>query len=223
MALTQTSRNNLVRNFSLEEVKKYVNNLSHDNIAQMNSNDLQTNLGNIRTVAVQVQTFIHGICGKITESMKLYDLKLKEIAVLDKKIKEEKRRLSKRGPSPHPNKSARLRNKLKKEKHHANRTVKNIVAQHAKLIKAVEVYNKGFVQKHRGDLKALLTNITLGIKTQMRNPFFQQAYKQFMVVVFRRVQNFTPDQLKNPEKTARRLIHDYFNKFLADLSKKKCP
>jgi len=86
-----TARNDLVRGFSLDKVSKWVSHLAKDKISKMNANEIVDNLNNIRTVAVQVQTFIHGVCGKITDSMKIYDLKLKEIQVLEKKIKEEER------------------------------------------------------------------------------------------------------------------------------------
>ncbi len=107
----------------------------------MNSNDIVENLNSIRTVAVQVQTFIHGVCGKITDSMKLYDLKLKEIKVLDKKIKEEKARLLTARPHQNPSKKHKLKAKTKKlkaklhqEKAHVAHTVKKVAGQHNNLI-----------------------------------------------------------------------------------------
>lgn len=185
----------------------------------MNSNDIVDNLNNIRTVAIQVQSFIHETCSKITESMKLYDLKLKEIGVLDKKIKVEQENL-KNKPLQKESKTKRLKRQLKEEKKHVKETVKKVVGQHDELIKVVEVYNKDFAQKHRKNLKDLLTNITLNLKSRMKNPHFHDAYKQFMVIVVKRVQQFTPDQLKNPETSARRLIKDYFEKILHDLEEK---
>lgn len=54
----QHSRNDLVRQFSLDRVNKWVNHLQHDDISHMNSNDISENLNSIRTVAVQVQSFV---------------------------------------------------------------------------------------------------------------------------------------------------------------------
>lgn len=39
-------------------VNKWVKTMTHDNISQMNSNDIVDNLNNIRTVSIQVQTFV---------------------------------------------------------------------------------------------------------------------------------------------------------------------
>jgi hypothetical protein len=214
-----SARNDLVRGFSLDGVNKWVRTLAKDNITQMNSNDIVDNLNNIRTISVKVQTFIHGVCSKITDSMKLYDLKLKEIQVLDKKIKEEKENLQDK-PKGKPNKARRLKQKLMQEKAHVASTVKNVVGHHNKLIKVVSVYNKKFAAKNKNNLKDLLTNITLQLKGQMKNPHFKEAYKQFMVIVVKKVQALSADALKNPVPTARKLIHDHFNKIIADLAKK---
>jgi hypothetical protein len=54
----------------------------------------------------------------------------------------------------------------------------------------------------------------------MKNKHFHEAYKQFMVIVVKRVQSLSADQLKSPEKTARGLIAAHFNKILAALNKK---
>jgi hypothetical protein len=54
----------------------------------------------------------------------------------------------------------------------------------------------------------------------MKNKHFHEAYKQFMVIVVKSVQSLSADQLKAPEKTARKLIADHFVKILAKLNKK---
>jgi hypothetical protein len=54
----------------------------------------------------------------------------------------------------------------------------------------------------------------------MKNPHFHEAYKQFMVIVVKRVQSLSADQLKNPLPTARKLIADHFDKIIAALAKK---
>jgi hypothetical protein len=65
--------------------------------------------------------------------MKLYDLKLKEIQVLEKKIKEEKHNLILK-PKGKVNKSKILKQKLVLEKAHVAKTVKTVVAHHDALI-----------------------------------------------------------------------------------------
>jgi len=95
----------------------------------MNSNDLIENLNSIRTVSVKVQTFIHGVCGQITDSMKLYDLKLKEIKVLDKKIKEERDRLAGHQPHHKMSKAKKLKLKMKADKVRTHHHVKTILQQ----------------------------------------------------------------------------------------------
>lgn len=226
----QTARNDLVRGFSLSRVSKWVSQLAKDNISKMNSNDLVDNLNAIRTVSVKVQAFvyifnitwfncqIHEICGKITESMKLYDLKLKEIKVLDKKIAEERGNL-KHKPVKKLSKTKKLKQKLKVEKKMVHARVQKVVAQHDKLIvkfiliklqKVVGVYNPKFAQKHKKDLHDLLTQITLQLKGHMKDKLFQQCYKQFMITVVKACQHLTPVQLKDPRKTAHELIAKYF-------------
>jgi hypothetical protein len=54
----------------------------------------------------------------------------------------------------------------------------------------------------------------------MKNVHFHEAYKQFMVIVVKRVQGLSTDQLKAPEKTARMLIKENFHKVLSAISKK---
>jgi len=99
----------------------------------MNANELVDNLDSIRTVSVKVQEFLHDVCGKITDNMKLYDLKLKEIQVLENKIKEEKEKLSVK-PIKKVSKTKKLKNKLKVEKQKVQNKVKEVASQHDKLI-----------------------------------------------------------------------------------------
>ena len=66
--------------------------------------------------------------------MKLYDLKLKEIQVLEKKIEEERTRLKKKLPLKPKGKTYKLKQKLKKEKVRVGKTVKNVVGHHKQLI-----------------------------------------------------------------------------------------
>lgn len=65
--------------------------------------------------------------------MKLYDLKLKEIQVLDKKIAAERGNL-KHGPVKKLSKTKKLKQKLKVEKKMVHARVQKVVAQHDKLI-----------------------------------------------------------------------------------------
>ena len=71
--------------------------------------------------------------------MKLYDLKLKEIKVLEKKIHEEKANLANnphhgRKISKKKKKTIQLKKKLHQEKAHVKQTVKKVVGQHSNLI-----------------------------------------------------------------------------------------
>ena len=54
----------------------------------------------------------------------------------------------------------------------------------------------------------------------MKSPFFKQAYKQFMVLLLKKVQEFSADSLKNPEPTARTFIADNWRRILDDFEKK---
>jgi hypothetical protein len=152
--------------------------------------------------------------------MKLYDLKLKEIAVLEKKIKEEKNNLSAHPKGKKPTKKQKLKRKLVAQKKHVAKTVKKVVSHHDKLVKVVEVYNKKFAHKNKRNIKDILTQVTLQLKVHMKNPHFKEAYKQFMVLFIKKVQTLTPDQLKKPLETARMMIANYFNHILADITAK---
>lgn len=177
------------------------------------------NINTIKSMSIQAQTFIHEICAKITDSMKLYDLKLKEIQVLDKEINKERRQV-KHADKP-KDKEAILQKKLQKEKKKVSETVRSVAKQHNKLIKVVKLYNKKFVEQHKDHLKDLFTQITLQLKSHMKNPLFKQAYKQFMTLLLKKVQTMSPDSLKNAEKTARTFIADHWNRILNELSNKK--
>jgi hypothetical protein len=65
--------------------------------------------------------------------MKLYDLKLKEIQVLEKKIQEEKLRLKVK-PVTKPTKTQVLHAKLIKEKVQVSKKLKKVVGHHNKLL-----------------------------------------------------------------------------------------
>jgi hypothetical protein len=151
--------------------------------------------------------------------MKLYDLKLKEIEVLDRKIKEEEDALSVGKPKK-VSKAKKLKAKLKQDKKKVKEVVRKVASQHDDLIKVVEAYNKDFADKHRSNLKAIFTNITLEIKGQMAKKHFHDAYKKFMVNVVKRVQSLSPDQLKHHEATAKKLVADYFTPVLNEMEKK---
>lgn len=72
------------------------------------------------------------------------------------------------------------------------------------------MYNPKFAQKHKKDLHDLLTQITLQLKGHMKDKLFKQCYKQFMITVVKACQHLTPDQLKDPRKTAHELIAKHF-------------
>ena len=191
---------------------------------QLNSNEIVDNINSIKSMSIQTQGFIHEVCAKITDSMKLYDLKLKEIEVLDKQI--EKERLQVKKPMPLTKeqilerRDSVLHKKLIKDKKKVSQTVRAVAGQHNKLINVVKLYNKKFVEKHRGNLKDLLTQITLQLKGHMSNPHFKKAYKQFMTLLLKKVQTMSADALKDPEKTARVFIADNWKRILDEITNK---
>jgi len=212
-----SARNDLIRDFSLDKVSTWVDKVSKDNINQLNANEIMDNINSIKSLSIQTQTFIHGVCSKITDSMKLYDLKLKEIEVLEKEIQREKGIVH---AKPLPNKDEVLLKKLNADKKKVSRTVKEVVSHHNKLLKVVQVYNKKFAEKHGSNIKELLKSITIQLKSFMGKPHFKKAYKLFMVLLLKKIQEFSPDALKNPEPTARTFIADNWNRILNDITKK---
>jgi len=110
--------------------------------------------------------------------------------------------------------------KLRADKKKVSRTVKEVAGHHNKLLKVVKIYNKKFAQKHGANIKELLKSITIQLKQYMSNPRFKKAYKEFMVLLLKKIQGFSPDALKNPEPTARTFIADNWNRILNDITKK---
>ncbi len=54
----------------------------------------------------------------------------------------------------------------------------------------------------------------------MKEKHWHEAYKKFMVIVIKKVQSLSPDQLKKPDSTAKMLIDHHFKKIIAEIAKK---
>ena len=156
--------------------------------------------------------------------MKLYDLKLKEIGVLEKELNKEKARKPKMKALTKEDqlklKQKKTMVKLAAQKKKVTKVTKEIAAHHNSLVKVVSVYNKDFAKRNKTHLKNLMTALTMQLKAFMKNPHFKEAYKMFMIKFMKIVQTLSPDALKTYDVTAANLIKDHFNKILNDLVKK---
>ena len=146
--------------------------------------------------------------------MKLYDIKLKEIDVLENKMKDTKDKLDNHKPSSNHNKSKKLKAKLTTQKKVVADSVKEVVSHHDKFFKIISSYNKKFATKNKSSIKELLNQITLQLKDYMAKKHFKEAYKKFMVIVIEKILGLNPDAIKNGFTTAKMLIKNHFMKLL---------
>jgi len=87
-AVIQGIRNDLVREFNLAGLEKWVNHLSKENVNGLSNSAEIANLNEIRTMSISMQKYIHSTCQKISGFLKILNLKLKEIGIVDNKIKD---------------------------------------------------------------------------------------------------------------------------------------
>jgi len=73
--------------------------------------------------------------------------------------------------------------------------------------------------KIKKPLQDILTSVNLQIKSEMHLPYFKQAYEKFLSHILQLGKQFSPAELKNPQKTANELINKHWKKHLEKAKK----
>ena len=79
-------RSDLVRNFSIEKLERFIEHVSKQNIDNLSNSERMNNLGEIRSLSVSLQRHIAQTCSKISEMLKTLHLKSQEIKTLQQKL-----------------------------------------------------------------------------------------------------------------------------------------
>lgn len=201
---------------------KYINKQEVDSLP----NDIQlNNLHAMRSVSIQLQNYIRNSCAKVSEILKVLDLKLKEISTLDDKLKQMK--LNSNDDEQEEGairKTKKLEKHIQKEKKQVKKIMQKLRKSQKKLIKkGLKAFDKSFVKKNKGNIQDLFTSINLILKGQMTNPSFKQSFQKFTIFVITQLKGLTGLQLKNPQQTAQMLIDAKWNSYLkeAEIEQKK--
>jgi hypothetical protein len=226
----QGERNNLIRGFSLEKLEKWVKKLVKENPSKMSKTTEIANLNDIKVFSIEIQKYIHEACAKMSNLLKMLDLKLKEIKLIDQKIAtfatgKAMKKLSKKKISAVKLKAKKLKKAMKKEKVLVQKVMKEIQNKQKKILKVIKTYESK-KDKGKGNLniKNILTSINLKLKSFMHLPYFKDAYQNFIGSVIASSRNLSPKDLKNYHHSSQVLIKKYWKKYLdkakADYNKK---
>jgi len=178
------------------------------------------NLNDIKVFSIEIQKYIHGACGNMANLIKMLDLKLKEIKLIDKKIStfatgKAAKKLSKKKLSKAKKNAKKLKKAMAKEKIIIQRVMKEIQKKRKEIMKVIKVYDSKIMKgKGEGNIKNLLTSLNLKLKSFMHLPYFKDAYQAFVGSVIASSRNMSPKQLKDYHHTAQILIKKYWKKYL---------
>jgi len=219
-AQKQAIRNELIREFNLAGLEKWVNHLAKENINGLSNSAEIANLNEIRTMSISMQKYIHATCSKISSYLKVLDLKLKEIRIVDDKIKGLFTKTNfKKALTGVKAKTAKLKKAMSKEKVVVKRVMQGIQQKQKKLLKVLSVYDSKFTAKNQSKLQDLLTSINLQLRPQMSLPYFKKAYGIFISAFLTKSKNLSQKQLVNYQQTASDLIKQDWGKALEKAKK----
>merc|ERR1712032_1515881 len=219
-ASKQGERNNLIRGFTLEKLQAWVKKLMKENPKGMPGKAKIANLNDIKTFSIEIQKYIHGACGNMANLLKMLDLKLKEIKLIDKKIStlatgKAGKKLSKKKLSAAKIKAKKLKIAMAKEKLIIKKVMKEIQSKQKKIMEVIKTYDKKLLKgKGETNIKHILISLNAKLKSFMHLPYFREAYQNFMGSVIASSRNMSPKQLKDYHGTARTLIKKYWKKYL---------
>jgi len=215
----QGLRNDLTRGFSLKRLSKWVDHLSKEKVSGM-SNDAEIgNLQNIKTMSINMQTYIHQTCAKISSYLKILDLKIKEINSIDKKILSLRPGSFKKGVKKVKANTLKLKKAMKREKAVVKKVMVAMQKKQKNLLKVLSVYDKKFASKNQSKMQNLLSSVNLQLKPYMSLPYFHQAYSKFVTHVLSISKNLSQKQLSNPQATSSAFIKKLWKKYLAAAKK----
>lgn len=173
-------------------------------------------------MSINIQKYIHSVCAKITDLLKILHLKLKEISAINRRIarsKVEKKTSFNKGIKIIKSRTLKLKAALKKEKLKIKKVMDILVKKQAKLLKVLSIYDKSFVNKNRTGLNNILSSINVQLKSFMALPYFHEGYQNFISKVITISRKFSPAQLKNYQTTASQLISKFWKQYLSKAKK----
>lgn len=149
------------------------------------------------------------------ELLKVLDLKIKEIKIINGKIatvsnRKSTGKLNKKNLTAVKLKSMKLKKVLKKEQIIMKKVMKEIQKKQQKMVKILAVYDKKFANKNQSKIQDLLTAINLKLKSDMKLPYFKIAYQNFISAVIASSKNLSQKEFKNYQHTADKLIKKYW-------------
>lgn len=187
------------------------------------------NLNDMKVFSIEIQKYIHSACGNMANLLKMLDLKLKEIKIINQKIGtlasgKALKKISKKKISAAKVKAAKLKKVLAKEQLIIQRVMKEIQNKQKNIMKIMSVYNPKMMkgkngQKNQSNIKNILTSLNLKLRSFMHLPYFKEAYKNFIGSVIASSKGFNPKQLKDYHTTAKVLIAKYWKKYLDNAKK----
>jgi hypothetical protein len=178
------------------------------------------NLNDIKVFSIEIQKYIHGACANMANLLKMLDLKLKEIKIVDLKIsslltgKAAKKSYQKQD-SAAKKKAKILKKALAKEKLIIEKVMKEIQEKQKEIMKVIKTFDSKILKgKGQANMKNLLTSLNNKLKSFMHLPYFKVAYHNFIGSVIASSRNMSPKQLKDYHGTAQILIKKYWKNYL---------
>jgi hypothetical protein len=150
----------------------------------------------------------------MTERMKLLDIKLKEIKVVEDRMYDLKSGKFKASLKRLKSKSRKLKSSLKKEKKLVKKILKSVMKKQKKILRVLSVFDKEFTRKNHESLKRMLTAINVSLKSYMKHPFFKKVYHEFISLFLKKVKGFSKNKFKNPEEAANQFVKKYWVKMI---------
>lgn len=182
------------------------------------------NLNDMKVFSIEIQKYIHEACGNMANLLKMLDLKLKEIKLINQKIStlatgRAAKKISSKKLSAAKLKAKKLKKALAKEQLIINRVMKEIQSKQKDILKVIKVYDPKMKGQGQENIKNILTSLNLKLKSFMHLPYFKDAYKNFIGSVIASSRGFNPKQLKDYHSSSKSLIKKYWKKYLNNAKK----
>ncbi len=182
------------------------------------------NLNDMKVFSIEIQKYIHEACGNMANLLKMLDLKLKEIKLINQKIStlatgRAAKKISSKKLTAAKLKAKKLKKALAKEQLIINRVMKEIQSKQKDILKVIKVYDPKMKGQGQENIKNILTSLNLKLKSFMHLPYFKDAYKNFIGSVIASSRGFNPKQLKDYHSSSKSLIKKYWKKYLNNAKK----
>jgi len=210
-------RNDMIRNFSLQGLEKWVDKLSTVKVQDLTPQLEKDNLNGIQVMSIKMQQHIGETCGKVSELLKVMQLKSDEIAAIKKKLQELKTPVIKKLPKTKEiqQTESKLKKEMKGAKNKVNQIMEEVNKKMNNVIKVAAVFDSKFAKEHKEDIKNLITAINLKLKSDMSLKWFMPAYKKFITHVLSVIKH-TPGRLKKAQEEARKLINEKWEEYKSE-------